>query len=149
MAAGRTPSPKPIDDFEGWLAAFTQPSVIVELLVLVLCVALGWGLVVAIRRALGYRDEKSILFGRRDLDGVLFPLVLLCLGMVARTVLDSLMPVAVLKVAVPVLLSLVVIRSGVKVLQVAFTDAPWVRALEHTISWLAWLAVVLRVCQKS
>jgi len=145
MAAGRTPSPKPIDDFEGWLAAFTQPSVIVELLVLVLCVALGWGLVVAIRRALGYRDEKSILFGRRDLDGVLFPLVLLCLGMVARTVLDSLMPVAVLKVAVPVLLSLVVIRSGVKVLQVAFTDAPWVRALEHTISWLAWLAVVLWV----
>jgi small-conductance mechanosensitive channel len=44
-----------------------------------------------------------------------------------------------------VLLSLVVIRSGVKVLQVAFRQAPWVRALEHSISWLAWLAVVLWV----
>jgi small-conductance mechanosensitive channel len=33
----------------------------------------------------------------------------------------------------------------VKVLQVAVIDAPWVRALERTISWVAWLAMVLWV----
>ncbi|MEO7952619.1 MAG: mechanosensitive ion channel domain-containing protein, partial [Polaromonas sp.] len=30
-----------------------------------------------------------------------------------------------------------------KVLQVAFKNAPWVRALERSISWLAWIAMVL------
>jgi small-conductance mechanosensitive channel len=48
-------------------------------------------------------------------------------------------------VAIPVLVSLVVIRVGVKVLQVAFASAPWVRVLERTISWVAWLAMVLWV----
>jgi small-conductance mechanosensitive channel len=38
-----------------------------------------------------------------------------------------------------------VIRVGVKVLQVAFKEAPLVRALERTISWLVWLAMVLWV----
>ncbi len=56
-----------------------------------------------------------------------------------------LFPLAVFKVAVPVLLALAVIRLGVKVLQVAFKEAPFVRALERTISWLAWLAMVLWV----
>jgi len=46
---------------------------------------------------------------------------------------------------VPVLLALVAIRTGVKVLQIAFSKARWVRALEQTISWLAWLAMVLWV----
>ena len=55
------------------------------------------------------------------------------------------MPVAVLKLAIPVLMSLVVIRVGVKVLQAAFAQARWARLLETTISWVAWLAVVLWV----
>ncbi len=146
MATGRTPAPKPIDDFEGWLAAFLQPTVIVEVLVLAVCVALAWGLVVVVRRSLGQRDGRSIWFGKRDLDGVLFPLTLLCLGTVARTVLDSMLPsVIVLKVAVPVFVALVAIRVGVKVLQVAFASARWVRPLEQTISWGAWLAMVMWV----
>lgn len=140
-----TPTPKPIDDFEGWLAAFTQPSVLIEVLALAVCVAVAWGVVVLMRRGLGGRGQRSIWFGSRDVDGVLFPLMLLCLGSGARMVLDSLMTVAVLKVAVPVLVSLVVIRVGVKVLQAAFTQAPWVRLLEQTLSWLAWIAVVLWV----
>ena len=60
-------------------------------------------------------------------------------------VLDSVLRVAVLKVAVPVLVALVVIRVGVKVLQAAFAHAAWARLVEHTLSWLAWLAMVLWV----
>ncbi|MGI9133203.1 MAG: mechanosensitive ion channel family protein [Rhodoferax sp.] len=145
MVSLAAPVPRPIDDFEGWLAAFLQPTVLVELLVLALCVALAWALVVTTRRNLAPEGKPSIWFGRRDIDGVLFPLLLLCLGSLARMVLTKWLVVVVLKVAVPVLISLVAIRVGVKVLQVAFTDAPWVRALEHTISWLAWLVVVLWV----
>jgi small-conductance mechanosensitive channel len=138
-------APQPIDDLQGWLAAFTQASVLVELLVLAASVGMAWGLVVGLRKALGSSDGKSILFGRRAVDGVLFPVVLLCLGYLARAVLNHWASAAVFKVVIPVLVALVVIRIGVKVLQVAFVEARWARSLEHTISWAAWVAMVLWV----
>jgi small-conductance mechanosensitive channel len=133
-----------MDDFEGWLAAFTQPTVVLELVVLALCVGLAWLAVVGLRQSIG-RSERSIWFGRNDLDGVLFPLVLLCLGFAARIVVDRYINAAVLTLAIPVLVALVAIRTGVKVLQVAFAQALWVRALEHTLSWVAWVAMVMWV----
>lgn len=141
----RLPAPQPIDDLTGWLEAFTHPSVLLELLALGVCVVLAWWLVRALRGAPKNPHEPSIWFGKRLVDGVLFPLLLLCLGYVARAVLDHFMELAVFKVAIPVLLSLLVIRVGVKVLQVAFGAAPWVKLIEHTISWLAWVAMVLWV----
>ncbi|MBA4265514.1 MAG: mechanosensitive ion channel protein [Comamonadaceae bacterium] len=146
MTNQRAGSPKPIDDFDLWLSGFTQPTVLLELGVLAVCVLLAWGLTWLLRRAVGTdHDKASITFGRRVVDGVMFPLLLLMLGYIARAVLLKLMPLAVFKVAIPVLVSLVVIRVGVKVLQVAFATAPWVRVLERTISWIAWLAMVLWV----
>lgn len=139
------PAPQPIDDLEGWLSALTQPTVLLELLSLAVCVGLAWGLVRLLRRALGQQDERSIWFGRREVDGVLFPLVLLCLGYGARALLDRYIAIAAFRVAIPVLVSLVVIRAGVNVLRAAFTQARWARTLEHTISWVAWLAMVLWV----
>jgi small-conductance mechanosensitive channel len=141
----KSSAPEPIDDFEGWLNAFTQTSVLIELAVLAMCALLAWVLVRGLRRALGQDDTRSIWFGRRNLDGVLFPLLLLCLAFAAREVLAKLVSVALLKVAIPVLVSLLVIRVGVKVLQAAFTQSKWVRPLEQTISWLAWLIMVLWV----
>ena len=136
--------PRPMDDFEGWLSAFTQPTVVLELMVLALCVGLAWLAVVGLRKSIG-RSERSIWFGRNDLDGVLFPLVLLCLGFAARIVVDRYINAAVLTLAIPVLVALVAIRTGVKVLQVAFAQALWVRALEQTLSWVAWVAMVMWV----
>ncbi|MEO7108347.1 MAG: mechanosensitive ion channel domain-containing protein [Rhodoferax sp.] len=137
--------PKPIDDLDAWLAAFTQVTVLLELGALALCVALSWGLVVLMRRSLGVYDGKSILFGQRAVDGVLFPLILLCFSSIALAILNDFVRAAVFKVAIPVLIALVVIRVGVKVLQVAFDQARWARLLEHTISWVVWLAMVLWV----
>ncbi len=139
-------NPKPIDDFGLWLAGFTQPTVLVELAALSACVVLAWGFSWALRNALRMQDDRSsVLFGRRLIDGVMFPLALLLLGYIARAIVLKFFPLAAFKVAIPVLVSLVVIRVGVKVLQAAFTTAPWVRALERTISWVAWLAMVLWV----
>src|SRR5690606_29584187 len=105
-----------------------------------------WGLTWLLRRAVGAEEDKaSVTFGRRIVDGVMFPLLLLVLGYIARALLLKLMPLAAFKVVIPVLVSLVVIRVGVKVLQVAFATAPWVRVLERTISWVAWLAMVVWV----
>ncbi len=142
--AGLKNTPLRIEDLDGWFAALLQPTALSELAVLLACGALAWSLVWLARRATT-PHEPSILFGRRIIDGVMFPLLLLCLAYVARAVLAGWLPLAVFQIAIPVLVSLAVIRMGVKVLQVAFRDAPLVRLLERTISWVAWLAMVLWV----
>ncbi len=141
-----TPSPnKRIDSLDDWLIALAQPSAMVEIGVVVACILLAWVTVRLLRRASANTDDQSIIFGKRIIDGVLFPLLLLVATYIASLFLLRLYPLAVLRVAIPVLLSLAVIRLGVKVLQAAFKNAPWVRALERSISWLAWLAMLLWV----
>src|SRR3989344_6063556 len=142
MATTETPM---LEDVGRWAEAFLRPTVLVEFAALAACLGLAWLLVSLLQRGLHRGDPRSILFGTRIVDGALFPLALLCLAYVARTVLLQWVPLAVFKVAVPVLVSLVVIRIGVKVLQVAYPDAAWVRPIERSISWLAWLGMVLWV----
>ena len=144
MSVVRMPAPPPMEDLGAWLQAFTQPTVVIELAALALSAAVAWGLVRALAATIG-RDQRSVWFGRKDIDGVLFPAILLCMVFAARAVLERQLNVVVLQVAMPVLLALMVIRTGVKVLQLAFSQARWVRAFEQTISWLVWLALVLWV----
>ncbi len=132
-------------DLEDWLAALTQRGALIELGALLACAGLAWALVALLRRALGSSNKNSILFGRRTLDGVLFPLLLLCLAYLVRALLVRSLTLAVFKIALPALIALLVIRLGVKVLQAAFSDTPLVRLLERSISWLAWVAMVLWV----
>jgi small-conductance mechanosensitive channel len=139
-------SPRPVDDLAAWFQGFLQPAALAELGALALALLLAWAFTHTLRRALSMQNEpNSVMFGRRIIDGALFPLVLLLLGYVARGLLARYVPMAVFHVAIPVLVSLAVIRLGVKVLQVAFDDKPWVRVLERTISWVAWGAMVLWV----
>ncbi len=134
-----------IDNFDQWLSAITQSTALVELAVLLACALLAWAVVRLVRRISRNTDIKSILFGKRIIDGVLFPMLLLLTAYTVSVLLARLFPLAVFKVAIPVLLSLAVIRLGVKVLQAAFSNAPWVSALERSISWLAWLVMLLWV----
>jgi len=134
-----------IGSLDAWFLALVQPPALVELAALAVCIGLAWLLAALARQSAGVHDTRSIWFGHHVLDGVMFPLLLLSLAYAARAVLLSSGPVTVFRVAIPVLVALAVIRLGVKVLQVAFSNAPVVRALERTISWLVWLAVVLWV----
>ncbi len=52
-------------------------------------------------------------------------------------------PVPLLRVAVPVFISLAVIRLFALVLRVVFPESGGVRLLERVVSWLAWLAAML------
>ncbi len=132
-------------DLEAWLRALVAPAALTELAVLGLCVGLAWLLTRFLGSGLGQGGHKSVLFGRRTFDGVLFPLVLLGLAMLARALLVRWLPLAVFKIAIPVLLALLAIRLAVKVLQAAFQQTPLVLRLERSISWLAWGAMVLWV----
>lgn len=140
-----------LDDAPWWqdllelLRNFSHPHILIEIGALLVCVLIAWIFVSALRRTWHQDGSRSILFGRRVFDGALFPLLLLVLGYVARTVVSKSVPIALFKVAIPVLIALVVIRIGVKVLQVAFPSAKWMRPIEQSISWLAWMGMVLWV----
>ena len=130
-------------DLSDLLGSLTQPGAITELAVLAGCLTLAWGVVRLVRGK--QSPEGSIWFGRRIVDGVLFPVLALALAFAAKLVLKATTTAAVFKLAVPMLISLVVIRLSVRVLGVTFPAARWVRILERSISWLAWIAVVLWV----
>lgn len=133
----------PTTDFEALLRAIARPSVLVELAAVLACILLAWGVVRLLRGARA--AHHSVWFGRRIFDGVLFPVLALAFVFGAKLALASVVPPAVFRLAIPVLLSLAVIRLSVRVLSVAFPASGMVRAAERTISWVAWLAVVLWV----
>ncbi|HEX6708567.1 MAG TPA: mechanosensitive ion channel domain-containing protein [Albitalea sp.] len=119
-----------------------QPSALTELALVAGCLAIAW-VVVRMLRGTTVR-AASVLFGRRVVDGALFPVLALALAFAARGLLPSLgVPPAVFRVALPVLVSLVVIRLTVRVLGAAFPSSSAIRAIERTVSWLAWIGVVL------
>ena len=134
-----------LDELGRKWVALAQPTVLVELAAAVAALVLAWVFVAALRRLSGRRDPDSILFGRRLVDGALFPLVLLVFGYVARNFVDEHIPLAAFRLVIPALLSLAVIRTGAKVLQAAFPQVGWVRPIERSISWLVWMAMVLWV----
>jgi small-conductance mechanosensitive channel len=118
-----------------------QPSALLEIGVVLACLTLAW-LVVRLWR--GSQDgQGSIWFGRHIVDGVLFPALALLLAVAARRLLIGHAPLAVFRLVVPILVSLAAIRLTVKVLKAAFPSSTVVRAVERTVSWLAWGATVL------
>ena len=131
------------DDLNDLLGSLTQPGAVTELGVLAGCLALAWAIVRLLRGK--ESPEGSIWFGKRIFDGVLFPMIALALAFAAKLVLHATVKAAVFKLAVPMLISLFVIRLSVRVLRVTFPDLRWVRILERSISWVAWIAVVLWV----
>lgn len=140
------PSPVALD-LSSLPAALMRPSSLIELAVLAGVMLLSWLIVRALRPAPREgHHHHSIWFGTSLVDGVLFPVLMLALAHVARRVLLDLgQPVAVFRLALPILLSLVLIRLSVRVLRAAFPSSALVRAAERTISWIAWVGVALWV----
>jgi len=133
-----------ISDPLAWIDSLARAESLQVLVAFGACVGLAALLVWLLRKVLA-GHELSVLLGQRLFDGALFPALLLGFTFVARTLLTGDHPMALFGILLPVCMSLALIRLGVKVLQVAFGGAPFVRALERTISWVAWFAVVLWV----
>lgn len=131
------------DELGRLVASLTRPSVLGEAGALLGCLLAAWLLVRLLRgRA---PQPGSIWFGDGVVDGVLFPVAALALALAARWALRDVIPLALMQLAVPVLVSLVVIRLTVRVLRRAFPQSAFVRAVERWVSWVAWLAMVLWV----
>jgi small-conductance mechanosensitive channel len=123
------------------ISALNHSSAWIEAAVVLGCLALAGGVIRLLRGP--QAPAGSLWFGQRIVDGVLFPALALALAFGARRLLPMLgVPPALFKIVIPVLLSFAVIRLSVRVLTTAFPNSKVMRAIERTISWLAWLAVV-------
>lgn len=128
-------------DLGAALGTLRQPSAWIELAVALSCLGISWVLVRLMRGA--QAPERSIWFGRKIVDGVLFPVMALVLAYAAKRLLIAFaVPVAVFKIVLPVLISFAIIRLSVRVLHAAFPESKLVKVAERTISWIAWLAMV-------
>lgn len=127
------------------LEALGTRSAAIEAAVVGGCLVVAYAVV----RLLRGRTARSgsIWFGERVVDGVFFPLLALALAFGARQVLASgvlgPLPPTVFRLVIPVLLSLAVIRLVVRVLALSFPRAHWVAVAERSVSWVAWIGVVL------
>ena len=132
-----------MNDLQELLLDLQSPAIVLELLGLLACLALAW----LASWLLGRRATaaRSILFGRQLIDGVLFPALAVVFTYGLKLVLLKSQRVPVLKVALPVLVSLVLIRLIARVLAAVFPNSRGARLLEQLVSWLAWGLVVLWV----
>jgi len=130
-----------MNELQEWLLDLQSPAIALELAGLALCLALAWALSWAFGRH--STGQASILFGRRLLDGVLFPALALALTLGLKLVLVKFQRVPLLKLALPVLVSLVLIRLIARVLAAVFPNSRGARILEQVVSWMAWGLAVL------
>ncbi len=140
------------DSLQELLASLIRPSALLELGLLAGCLGLAWVVCLVLRpkptpadggKVTGLVSPDGIWFSARGFDGALFPVLALGFALLARWALRDHVPSVVFHIAVPVLVSLAVIRVAVRVLHSAFPTSALVRALERTLSWGVWIAAVL------
>jgi small-conductance mechanosensitive channel len=125
---------------ELWLD-LQSPAIVLELLGLLACLGVAWAISWVLGR--GTARHGSILFGRRVVDGLLFPTLSLVFTFGLKLGLLKVQHVPVLKVVLPILVSLVIIRLIARVLTAVFPASQGARAIERVVSWVAWGLAVL------
>ena len=123
-----------------WLQTEVQPLLLKELALLGIALLLSWLISHQLSR---FATQTSVLFGRGVVDGVLFPMAALALAYVAQVVFLKHQTPMLFKLAIPVLLSLALIRLSARVLMAVFPVSPLAQLTERLISWLAWGVAVL------
>ena len=113
--------------------------------VLAASMGLSWLVVSLLQRRIAHQTQ-SVFFGAKVVDGVLFPIQALALALLAKALLPTFgISPAVFKLAVPVLVSLLIIRLTVQVLRTALPKSAVVHLIEQTVSWAAWVGSILWV----
>ncbi len=137
--------PLSLNELQALLTRVFSTDALAEWGLLLACLALSGLFSWALARAATKR-EYSVLFGKGVIDGAMFPLLAMALAFGARRLLPLWgQSPALFKLALPVLVSLAVIRVIARVLAAAWPNSAPIRLAERTGSWLAWVGAVLWV----
>ena len=111
-----------------------------ELLGLLLCLGVAWALTRLMSPSM---SDHTRWTGRSVTQGFVFPFLALVLVFGLRALAASRGATQLLSLALPVLLSLVVIRMLVRLLTGLFPQSRSVQWMERSVSWLVWLGLVM------
>ena len=89
--------------------------------------------------------EEALRMGFGGVSIVLFPLTAWVLLLIARWVLHFQHPVHLMKIAIALVSSLVIIRIAVYVLRHALPPSTWLRGSERAIAWTMWIGATLHI----
>lgn len=125
-----------------------DPNILWQAATLLLCLTMGWLTALLLQRWLtpSVREGRLLSFGRRGAKRVLPPLVSLLMLLAARPMLSQWHHVNLLNLAVPLLVSLTVIRAVVFIVRQSFSEkAPWLSSFERFFAFSAWAVVALHI----
>lgn len=148
--------PLSLAELEALVVTLARPRALIEFGLLLACLGLSWLIVWRISRHMAAAaaspqpapahagGHQSVLLGRRVFDGVLFPVIALLAAFGAQRLMPLIgEPVALFRLVIPVLISLVVIRLVARVLRAAMPSSTGIKLLERSVSWVAWLGSIL------
>lgn len=126
-----------------------DPNVLWQIAVLAVC----FGMAKLVERWVGRRFSSSGPgahsaqdFGKRGLRRLGFPATMLLLVLAARPLMSQWQNVNLLSLAIPLLVSLVLIRAVMLVVRQSFvSSAPWLASFERTLALLVWSVVALHI----
>lgn len=126
-----------------------QPAIFWQVGVLAICLGIAWLITRQVKTVLRRRRaaDPALASGAREegLRRVVFPLSALVLVMLARMVLANWHHMNLLKLAVPLLLAMAVIRLTVHALKRSFPQAGWLASFERVFAFGAWGVVALHL----
>ena len=126
-----------------------QPAIFWQVGVLAVCLFIAWLITRQVKAVLRHRRaaDPSLAAGAGEegLRRVVFPLTALALVMVARLVLANWHHTNLLKLAVPLLLAMAVVRLTVHALKRSFPRAGWLASFERAFAFGAWVVVALHL----
>ncbi len=143
----------PLSDLLGdLLADFRNPAILWQALAIVACVAVGWGLARLIEGSLLKNRAQTgglISVGLGSFSRVLGPLLIVGLLALAKTVMERYYSVHLLRVALPLFMSLAVIRTFFYLLRRAFARrgqlGAALKTFERVFAFVAWAIVALHL----
>jgi small-conductance mechanosensitive channel len=132
-----------LNDTAGWQQLFSHPHFGWAMVAVAAIAAFSW---VFVRRLATVFSAQvngiDVLFGRRVIDGVMFPIVLLVLTFFLRAAMahggyDTIG----LRLVFPFIFALLSINVSVKVLAFAFHKSVWFASVRRLIVWVVWVLV--------
>jgi small-conductance mechanosensitive channel len=135
------------DAITAWIAGFDATSLLAQSVVMAFALAFGY----LLKRGFSQRYPAGRLRGsrhvlQRSIEHLVYPLGTLVLIAAARPLLATAgMNVYLLDIALPVLVSLALIRVVVDLLRKAFVASPAIKAWEQALSFTVWGLVALHL----
>ncbi len=134
--------------FAALLRDFGQSDFWWQFGVLLLCLALAKlaeYLVKENKLSVGHAADRHWRIGHGSARRLAFPVIGMLLVIAARSIMRGWHPVNLLSIAIPLLLSLAVIRAVFYVLRYSFNPSGWLANFERTFATLVWGLVALHV----